>query len=70
MQACFELAHHLDESIAGADGSVSYREAGYLAQHFKVNLDALAHAGPLDFDRHLGAIGQHGVVHLGHRRRR
>ena len=45
-------------------------EAGYLAQHFQVDLDALAHARALHFDRHLGAIAQHRAVHLGHRRRR
>ena len=45
-------------------------EARDLAQDLQVDLDALADARPLNFDRHLGSVAQHGVVHLCHRRRR
>ena len=70
VQAGLELAHHLHQPVARAERGVARGEARDFAQHLQVDLDALPHAGPLDFDRHFGAVAQHRAVDLGHRRRR
>ena len=70
VQAELQLADHLHQPVARAERGVAAGEVGDLAQDLQVDLDALAHAGPLDFDRDFGAVAQHRAMDLGHRRRR
>ena len=66
-QAVLELADHLHHAVAGTERGVFRREARHLVQDLDVDLDPLAYTRPLDFDRHLVAVAQDGLVNLRHR---